>query len=465
MIALSPLIVPLLPFGGLAQAAPTPPGYADPATGSWLTSAIDLSEDGLLVSRNHSTGRRGDPVRTNERVLGPGWQLQPLGGMLGSRLHDHSDHGYMDIELNSGAESHRYLADPSRPSTFVYSSGIMVRNGDGTFTHTDETGLVITWAQVRGQFLPVAVGLADGDFQSVTYDAHGRVHRLISPATPGADCRKPDSALCSTATLIYAHRTTATPSTIGEVSGLLASIDYDAAGDTPPMTAITYRYDALEHLRQVRDLRRPGAAGDPGRRFAYTYSGSGDITKMTTAEEGSWHLTYSSPGTLANAARHTMRLGARACPSPYAADYMLRGMCKTNVDVRQGASKVMRTPFWKGTLTGGSVMGITNDGCSAPIVGNKPTYWLDFRAACDSHDYGYGLIRNRLNGEQNGLVRSQRTHVDAVFLAIMKERICAGITGTVADPFRGTQSSKRSICLSYANTFYKAVRAKGDGAL
>ncbi|GAA2215666.1 hypothetical protein GCM10009850_111340 [Nonomuraea monospora] len=461
MIAMSVLMLPWLSVDSLTRA--TPPGYADPATGTWLMSAIDFSEDGLLITRTHTAGQRGDPVRANERVLGPGWQLQPLGGMLGNRLHDHSDHGFVVLDLASGTESRRYLADPSRPEAFVHADGLIVRNSDDTFTQTDETGLIVTWSRVHGHLLPTSVGLADGDFQSVTYDAHRRVRRLISPAAPGADCRKPDPASCSTATLVYADRTTATPSALGEVTGLLGSIDYDAAGDTPPVTALTYRYDASGHLRQVRDLRRPDK--NPERRFVYAYSTDGDITKMTTTEEGSWHLTYSSPGTLANAARRTIRLGARACPTPYAADYMLRGMCKTSVDVRQGASKVMRPPFWKATLTGGSVMGITNDGCSAPIVGNKPTYWLDFRAACDSHDYGYGLIRNRLNGDRNGLDRSQRTHVDAVFLTIMKERICAAITGTVADPFRGTQSSKRSICLSYANTFYKAVRAKGDGAL
>jgi hypothetical protein len=451
------MLLPHPPVAVMAQHTPRPPGYTDPATGSWLSTAIDLSDDGLLVMRNHTAGRRVDPVRANEKVLGPGWQLQPLGGILGNRLADHSVNGHVDLDV--GADSRRYLIDPQRPATFVSVAGRIVKNADGTFTQTDTGGLVVTWNRVNGRFLPTSVALVDGDLQTVTYDDRGRVSRLASPATTKADCHTLDPKMCSTATFRYADTTTATPSTLGTAAGQLTSIRYDAAGDTGPATTATYRYDAAGRLRQVRVPRR--ATGEPARRFRYTYTRGGDISDLATTQDGAWRFTYSAPGSLATSTTIS-RQRAAGCPAPYASDYILRGSCPVEVDIKQGRGKALRKPFWQKTLTGGPVMGITNDGCSAPIIGNKPASWLDFRVACDSHDYGYGLIRNTMNGESYGLARSQRTHVDAVFFTIMKERVCAGFTGTITDPFHGTQSSKRSLCMGFANAFYKVVRAKGD---
>ncbi len=165
----------------------------------------------------------------------------------------------------------------------------------------------------------------------------------------------------------------------------------------------------------------------------YIYNDGGYLTRLT-ASAGRWTFTYDDGGQLVEQHKEqqysSMGTSTTKCPAPYAADYMLYAKCKTDVDTAQGSKVVMRKPSPRATLTGGSVMGITNDGCSAPIAGDYPESWLNFRPACDAHDYGYGLVRNKgINGWTHGLPRNKRTHVDAVFHTILKERICAGQKG------------------------------------
>ncbi|WP_424537218.1 hypothetical protein ACOZ38_29290 [Sphaerisporangium viridialbum] len=138
------------------------------------------------------------------------------------------------------------------------------------------------------------------------------------------------------------------------------------------------------------------------------------------------------------------------------------------MDITKGSGYTYRTPFWKSTPTGGSVYGITNDGCSAPLVGdypNWPSKTPNFRPACDAHDYGYGLIRNKTQPQSSslpGLPRSKRPSVDAVFQTILKTRICAKLSGK-RDPILGI--SPKEHCNRQADVFHTAVRAKGDGFL
>ncbi|WP_088800843.1 MULTISPECIES: phospholipase A2 [unclassified Streptomyces] len=436
------------------------PGYVDPPTGNWMTSAIDLSDDGLLVTRNHTAGQRLDVARPNEKVLGPLWQLEPLGGVLGHRLKDYSANGYVEIALNVGTESYRFQANPDGTFASTDGGGALVKNVDGTFTQTlEDADIVYTWSKIGQEYMVTAIGSQNNGRQAIQYDATGRFSRILSPLT-AEDCVSTPAA-CSTATFQYATTTTATSSIFGDIAGQLKAIVHDAAGDPVPVTAVSYQYDSAKRLRKAEDTRQ--VDGDPVRQSTYTYDSQGNIKGLTTTEDGTWTLTYSAPGkmTSAGAAPTAFAATAAAASCPYASDYLLRGRCKVRVDVEKDpAQKVFRNPFWKGTLTGGSVMGITNDGCSS--APNSPMSGVSFKAACDAHDYGYGLIRNRKNGETNGLPPSKRTAVDAVFYTILKERICAAVTGYDIGP-RGQRFSRKAKCLDWARTYYNFVRAWGNG--
>ncbi|MEV4753417.1 phospholipase A2 [Streptosporangium sp. NPDC049248] len=437
------------------------PGRPEPETGVWITSATDLDTDGLLTTRSHSAGQRIDLTHPNEKVLGPNWRLEPLDGVLGKRLKDNSASGYIQINETTGTSSLRFLADPANPGTFTATEGgTVVKNGDGTFTHTADTGLSYTWSNIGSDYLITKMGNADTGMTLITYDAQGRVGQITQPLTPQDDCSLANATGCSSATFNYATSTTATSSVFGDVTGQLKAISYDAAGDTASVTAITYRYDNLTRLREVRDDRQ--IDGDPVKTWTYSYDSAGNITQLDTPSEGKWTLTYSAAGKLATATQPpTLRAAAASCT--YAADYMLYGRCSTKVDILKGSGYEYRTPFWKSTLTGGSVYGITNDGCSAPLIGDKPKSWINFKSACDAHDYGYGLIRNTTQPQSStlrGLPRSKRPSVDSAFHTIMTKRICAALKGIY-----GVPGTRREVCNDYADLFYRGVRAKGDGFL
>ncbi|WP_189999953.1 hypothetical protein [Streptomyces rubradiris] len=49
---------------------------------------------------------------------------------------------------------------------------------------------------------------------------------------------------------------------------------------------------------------------------------------------------------------------------------------------------------------------------------------FNFRAACDTHDYGYGLIGNTYKGYKYHLDRSKKSNTDNAFCTTMKTHSC-----------------------------------------
>jgi hypothetical protein len=444
-----------------ADPGPSPkdlwPGRAEPETGVWITSSIDLSSGGLLTTRSHSAGQRVDLTHPNESVLGPNWRFEPLDGLLGVRLKDYSSNGYLELKHTTGTGSDRYLPHASTPNTYVSdgeSQSTIVKNADGTFIQTDASpGMTYTYSAVGTDLLITKFGTTADGFTVIEYDANGRVSRQAAPPTSTDDCTGGNTA-CAAAVYQYATTTTATSTVFGDVADQLKAVSYDASGATAPVTAATYAYDNLKRLRKVEDNRQ--LDGDPVKTWNYTYDSVGNITNLTQPGLGTWTLTYAATGKLSGATQ-TATIMSASCR--YAADYMLYGRCSTKVDIQKGNSYQYRSPFWKGTPTGGSVYGITNDGCSG-VPGNYPNWPVlvpNFKPGCDSHDYGYGLIRNRIQPQDSilhGLPVSRRGDVDAVFQAILKTRICAKLT-----------SFRKERCNRLANTYYYGVRAAGWSAI
>ncbi|MEU8272474.1 DNRLRE domain-containing protein [Sphaerisporangium sp. NPDC049002] len=226
-----------IPGEGEDPADPGPedfrPGQVDVDTGSWVISGIDVFEDGLVTTRSHSAGQRTDVARPNEAVLGPNWRLEPLGGILRSRLVDNSSNGYLQFVYSTGTESVRFLANQAQPGTFTGDDGAtIVKNADGTFTQSGgEFQITLVWTQVGSEYLITSLGAADTGMQTISYDTQGRVTRLVSPATQGV-CPTPDAPGCASVTFQYATATTATTSQLGDVAGQVKSISYDAPGGT-----------------------------------------------------------------------------------------------------------------------------------------------------------------------------------------------------------------------------------------
>lgn len=89
----------------------------------------------------------------------------------------------------------------------------------------------------------------------------------------------------------------------------------------------------------------------------------------------------------------------------------------------------------------------TTDGCSAPVVGSTGRSF-DFYNACRRHDFAYRNLATLQNGKL--WTPKLRARVDAVFKKDM-----------TADCLKRKKPS-RTTCLSWAETFYRVVRAYGD---
>ncbi|MEV2270504.1 phospholipase A2 [Nonomuraea africana] len=466
------------------------PGRVEVETGSWITSGIDLTDDGLLITRSHSAGQRIDITQPNENVLGPKWRFEPLGGMLGNRLKDFSANGYIQINLTSGTESQRFTADAANPGTFVSAegAGTVVKNTDGTFTQSGgDDGLVFVWSKVGTDYLITSLGSAEVGMTIVAYDAQGRVSRIAAPTTAQDNCAATSAPGCATATLQYATTTTATSTVFADVAGQLKTITFDAAGDIAPVTAASYAYDNLKRLRKVVDARQ--VEGEPIKTSTYTYDSSGNINRLSTAEEGTWNLTYSAPGKLATATEVTTAQPATFSgtvtvrPALYtttattqsATALALQSHCKyasqylygTNgcwvsggVPMSYGGGKLAQR--WKKTPGGKSVVGVTNDHCTTSV--DRPgkhfvPYGFDFRVACDMHDYGYGIIY--LSKTDTVWTKAKKGSVDSIFYTTLRDYTCNAYPVKAQNTDRDAIVYPREQCRRYASKYYLGVKTLG----
>lgn len=93
----------------------------------------------------------------------------------------------------------------------------------------------------------------------------------------------------------------------------------------------------------------------------------------------------------------------------------------------------------------------SNDGCSAPLVGNTGLSF-NFRTACQRHDFGYRnlqLLERRYGRGGTYWNGTNRRRADQQFLADMKAHC------------RTRSFVLRPHCFTWAETFYAAVRTFG----
>ncbi|WP_237109997.1 phospholipase A2 [Nonomuraea sp. MG754425] len=433
-------------------------GRTDPETGSFIVDGIDLHESAMVTTRNHSAGSRGDTANPNEQVLGPDWRLTPLGGMLSARLS--SRDGSLLVTHASGSSK---VFDPvaGRADTWRAADGeTILQNANGTFTQQGgEPDIVITWRMNGDEGVIIDLGGADLGTQHVDYDAQGRVSTITSPDDPETVCASASTSGCHSATFSYATQTTATGTTLGDQAGQLKEITYASTG-VPAVALIRYSYDADKRLREVYDLRdyETGTAKVAATplKSSYTYDATGNITQLTTPEDGTWNLTYSAPGQLVTAEPAP---GVKATTPCYASDFMLgkRAGCWVNPVYMDNEPEeplsTRKSPKWLRTVHGMAVVGVEWDHCTNPVFpGDYKDYpgGFDFRRACDSHDYGYGIIYSH---KYSNFLKPRKTAVDAVFFHILANGVCDSYPLEVG------------VCEHWAYIYYKAVYYQGGTAM
>ena len=118
--------------------------------------------------------------------------------------------------------------------------------------------------------------------------------------------------------------------------------------------------------------------------------------------------------------------------------------------VQEQLFQVSLQQFVRTAVSGDRWFDWTTDLCSAPLVGSTGLSF-DFRNPCRRHDFGYRNLRllDRRYPGAHYWSATNRLRVDGVFLADMTEHC------------RTRSAVLRTQCLSWAHTYYLAVRVAG----
>jgi hypothetical protein len=444
-------------------------------------------------------------------VFGPSWQAEFVGGAINRKLENQNgtlvvtelDEGTStrfplksSVSFPDGGGIQTYEADDgskitettkwdaavgamrtTTTETFVTDLGVLDA-GDDTFTNADGTPisgndlkLTYNWARQSGApsadpWRVTSVGTVAFGKSTVSYDAQGRVSTVKEPA--GAET--PESLTRFT----YATTTTATGTSFGDYAGRLKDVAV-TYGTQAPQTEASYAYDPNGLLRTVAD---PSVGATQA---TYAYDSVGRLSSIESVSSGGWQLTFpagvaapqvtptgtdmpANGGTTEGAAG----LDDPNATEPPAGDFLPDGVdppqsyprkCDTGKTwmwyTKSGCSAwafhggAWRKPGWKETASGFKVRGINYDHCTKSP--DRPARF-DFRPACDSHDYGYGLMTNQKKKYKYYLDRTvwRKLDVDTRFYITLRDKVCGGYFFLV-----------RGACKKLAKVYYAAVLAFG----
>lgn len=491
------------------------PGQYFSDTNTFKISELDVSEGvigrqhGVVAAAGDLARPQSAPATRPElAVFGPGWQAEFLGGAINRKL-DVQNGAIVATELADG-NSIRYTLKSSvsfpdgggiqtyedttgskitQTTKWDAAAGTMrttmseavvvdpgaVEAGDDTFTDANgnpvsaaDLKYTYAWAQPAGlqstdTWRVTSVGTAAYGKSTVGYDSQGRIGTITEPA--GAEA--PETLL----TFAYATTTTATGSTLGDYAGRLKGITVTAGTDAP-QTLAGYAYDPSGLLRTVID---PSVGSTQA---TYGYDEIGRLTSINSSTNGGWQLAFAA-GTAAPTVTSTdadrpasdAPIAGAAFPDPTATGPPASDFVPDGIDPPQaypkycsGAKDWMwwtkigciawaahygwHSPSWKRTASGFKVMGINHDHCTQSP--DRPS-GFDFRPACDSHDYGYGLIGNTYKHYKYYLDRSRKADVDSRFYITMRDKVCGGYFILL-----------RPACRRIALVYWGFVRVKGN---
>jgi YD repeat-containing protein len=446
-------------------------------------------------------------TRPELAVFGPSWQAEFAGGQINRKLENQN--GTLVVtELDEGTSTSFPLkssvsspdgggiqtyeaADGSKivettkwdavvgamrtttVETFVTDLGTLdpgdepMTNADGTPISAADLNLTYTWSRQSGApsadpWRVTSVGTTALGKSAIAYDAQGRVSTVKEP-TRG---EVPQSVTKFT----YATTTTAASTAFGDYAGRLKDVTV-AYGTDAPQTEASYAYDPNGLLRAVTD---PSVGATQA---TYAYDTVGRLSSIESASNGGWQLSFpagvAAPQVTATTDTPTNggdTEGAAGLDDPNATEPPAGDFLPDGVDPPQSYPKKCdtaktwmwytkkgcsawafhgghwRKPGWKRTASGFKVRGIDYDHCTKPGA-DRPA-GFDFRPACDSHDYGYGLMTNQKKHYKYYLDRSwwRKADVDTRFYITLKDKVCGGYFFLV-----------RGACRKIAAVYYAAV--------
>ncbi|MEU4235078.1 phospholipase A2 [Nonomuraea sp. NPDC026600] len=470
--------------------------------------AISRKHGVALTGGDLARPQSAPATRPELGVFGPGWQAEFEGGQINRKLENQNG-TFVVTELDEGTSTSYPLkssvSTPDGGAITIYEAadgskitettkwdavvGAMrttttetyktvlgaldpgdepMTNADGTPVSDADIQLTYTWARPSGAptadpWRVTSVGTVAFGKSTITYDTQARVSTVNEPA------RGENPA--SVTRFTYATTTTATGASFGDYAGRLkvATVAY---GTQAPQTEASYSYDPNGLLRTVTD---PSVGITQG---TYAYDSVGRLSSIESASNGAWQLTFpagvaapqvTATGTDMPANGGTTE-GAAGLDDPNATEPPAGDFLPDGVDPPQSYPKKCDTaktwmwytksgcsawafhggswkkPDWKRTASGFKVRGIVHDHCTKP--GPDRPLGFDFRPACDSHDYGYGLMTNQKKHYKYYLDRTlwRKADVDTRFYITLKDKVCGGYFFLV-----------RPSCKKLASVYYAAV--------
>jgi YD repeat-containing protein len=474
--------------------------------------AVSRKHGVALTTGDLARPQSAPATRPELAVFGPGWQAEFAGGQINRKLE--SQNGtFVVTDLEEGTSTSYPLKSsvsfPDGGGVQTYEAtdgskitqttkwdsliGVMrtttvetfttdlgpvdegkepLTNPDGTPVSAADLEFTYTWSRESGApsadpWRVVSVGTAALGKSTVSYDAQGRVSTVKEPARG----ETPASATKFT----YAATTTAAGTSLGDFTGRLKEVTV-TSGTEAPQTEASYAYDTNGLLRSVTD---PSVGATQG---TYAYDSVGRLSSIESAINGAWQLTFpagvASPQVTAIGTDTPINggttEGAAGSEDPNATEPPAGDFLPGGVDVPQSYPKKCdtaktwmwytksgcsawayhggkwRQPGWKRTASGFKVRGIVYDHCTKP--GADRPLGFDFRPACDSHDYGYGLMTNQRMHYRYYLDRTwfRKADVDTRFFITLKDKVCGGYFFLV-----------RPSCKRIAAVYYAAVLTFG----
>lgn len=294
-------------FGDGFPTAEAGPGQVALWTGEFATEVTDVSVPAygsdLAVSRSHST--YAGPPSTVNGVFGPGWSAQFSGAETGAAGLQVVDATQIDgtLAFVDGDGSALVFQSPTglRRTSAAFAPGVWVAadeadaasskltvSGSGaatTLTLSDEDGSVTTWSAAGAPtaaavttFRPLSVaepGIVNKT--AFSYDAAGRIARILAPSPPGVTCPATGSLNAGCRALRFGYAAS------GDDGDRLAEVWLDAynpdrAGGAgmDSIKVAAYAYDADGRLSKASDPRS-GLATD------YGYNAANHLTSVKPA--------------------------------------------------------------------------------------------------------------------------------------------------------------------------------------
>ncbi|MGH3655297.1 MAG: hypothetical protein ACRDUA_01435 [Micromonosporaceae bacterium] len=301
-------------FGASYATMPIGPGEVSLQTGDFALHATDAAIGDLAVTRTHTT--LAPPNESGAAgVFGPGWSasLPAPFGAADYQLTDHSADGYVLLTGPDG-EVLTYTVDPNNASRFTGigdagDGSVLTKVSATEFRLTDFDGTETTWTSTTG--VGWAVTKVDEpaaeDTTTYTYDAQGRVTRMLAPVPAGVTCPSTGALNpgCRALEFTYATTTTATggaEAQWGDYISQLKEVAYTAHNPATSAMATTpvasFSYDNTGRLRAAWDPRI-----NPALKTTYDYDAAGRVTTLAEPGLNLWSMAYADDGRLAHATR------------------------------------------------------------------------------------------------------------------------------------------------------------------